>query len=46
MELIASGAVVPVVDGTYDLADVERAFERLESGSQFGKIVVECRRAG
>ena len=46
MELIASGAVVPVVDRTYELADVERAFERLESGSQFGKVVVECRRAG
>jgi NADPH:quinone reductase-like Zn-dependent oxidoreductase len=45
MDLIASGAVTPVVDRTYALADVVEAFERLESGSQFGKVVVECRAA-
>jgi NADPH:quinone reductase-like Zn-dependent oxidoreductase len=44
MELVASGAVTPVVDRTYAFADVEQAFDRLSSGSQFGKVVVECER--
>jgi NADPH2:quinone reductase len=42
MELVLTGAIAPVIDRTYPLARVEEAFDRLESGDQFGKIVVEC----
>jgi NADPH2:quinone reductase len=42
MELVASGAVTPVVDHTWPLEDVEGAYDRLSSGSQFGKVVVRC----
>src|SRR3954468_5282289 len=38
--LVASG-VRPTVDSTFVLADARDAFERLESGEAFGKIVVE-----
>ena len=30
----------PVIDSTFDLADVRAAFERLNSGERFGKVVV------
>jgi NADPH:quinone reductase-like Zn-dependent oxidoreductase len=40
MELVCSGTIEPVVDRTYPLSDVEAAFARLESGEQFGKVVV------
>lgn len=42
MDLVAAGTVTPVVDRTFGLEDVEAAFERLESGAQFGKVVVTC----
>jgi NADPH2:quinone reductase len=42
MELVGNGTVTPVVDRTFPLADVEAAFDRLDSGTQFGKVVVEC----
>jgi NADPH:quinone reductase-like Zn-dependent oxidoreductase len=40
MALVGSGTIAPVVDGTYPLGEVEAAFARLESGEQFGKVVV------
>jgi NADPH:quinone reductase-like Zn-dependent oxidoreductase len=42
MELICAGTIAPVVDRTFPLAEVEDAFARLESGQQFGKVVVNC----
>ena len=42
MGLVFAGAIVPVVDRTYPLSQVEEAFDRLASGNQFGKVVVEC----
>lgn len=42
MELVGAGAIAPVVDRAYPLAEVEAAFARLDSGEQFGKVVVEC----
>lgn len=34
------GNLMPHVDSVYDLADGRKAFERLQSGDQFGKIVL------
>lgn len=42
MDLVFVGTVTPVVDRTYPLAQVDEAFERLQSGEQFGKVVVIC----
>jgi NADPH2:quinone reductase len=42
MELVCDGTIAPVVDRTYPLDQVEDAFARLESGEQFGKVVVDC----
>lgn len=42
MDLIGAGAIAPVVDRTYPLDRVEDAFARLDSGEQFGKVVVDC----
>jgi len=38
--LIASGAARPIVDSVFPLAEAARAHDRLESGAQFGKIVL------
>ncbi len=35
-----AGRLVPPIDGVYALADGRRAYERLASGRQFGKVVV------
>jgi NADPH:quinone reductase-like Zn-dependent oxidoreductase len=37
---LAAGRLVPPIDSVHDLADGRAAFERMESGKQFGKIVV------
>jgi NADPH:quinone reductase-like Zn-dependent oxidoreductase len=42
MELVSDGTIEPVVDSTYGLDRVEEAFARLDSGEQFGKVVVDC----
>jgi NADPH:quinone reductase-like Zn-dependent oxidoreductase len=41
LQLCADTGLRPVVDSTYKLADARQAFERLESGDVFGKIVLE-----
>jgi NADPH:quinone reductase len=38
--LLARGAVRPVVDSVFDLAEVRAAHERMESNRSFGKIVL------
>ena len=38
--LLEAGTVVPVIDGTYALADARAAFERYGSGEFLGKIVI------
>jgi NADPH:quinone reductase len=38
---LAGGAVRPVVDSRFELADLARAHERLESNATFGKVVIE-----
>jgi NADPH:quinone reductase-like Zn-dependent oxidoreductase len=38
---LASGAVRPVVDARFALADLARAHERLESNETFGKVVID-----
>jgi NADPH:quinone reductase-like Zn-dependent oxidoreductase len=40
LDLVFAGKVAPVVDSTYAFSDVEAALEHLESGAQFGKVVV------
>lgn len=37
---VEGGRIVPVVDASFDLADVRAAYARLESGEGFGKVVV------
>ena len=39
-EELRAGRLIPLVDSVHDLRDGARAFERLASGRQFGKIVV------
>jgi NADPH:quinone reductase-like Zn-dependent oxidoreductase len=41
---LASGAFAPVVDRTFDLADIVEAHRYLEAGAQVGKIVVTVTR--
>ena len=40
MGAVFTGGVAPVIDTRYGLADVGRAFERLASGEQYGKVLV------
>ncbi len=40
VSLLRSGAVKPVIDRTYPAHEAAEAFSRLESGEQFGKIVL------
>lgn len=35
-----AGRLIPVIDSTFDLAEGRSAFERMEKGEQFGKIVL------
>jgi NADPH:quinone reductase-like Zn-dependent oxidoreductase len=39
-ELVASGKAKPIVDRVFPLAEAAAAHERLESGEQFGKVVL------
>jgi NADPH:quinone reductase-like Zn-dependent oxidoreductase len=39
-ELVKSGKAQPVVDSVFPLAEAQAAHERMESGEQFGKIVL------
>ncbi len=41
MKLVFRGALRPVMDRTYPLSQIREAYERLASGAQFGKIVIE-----
>jgi NADPH:quinone reductase-like Zn-dependent oxidoreductase len=41
MELVFDGTITPVIDTTFALDAAEAAFARLESGAQFGKVVVQ-----
>jgi len=37
---LREGALLPPVDSVWELADGRQAFERLDSGAQFGKVVI------
>lgn len=39
-ERVEAGALVPVIDGPYPLADARKAFERFGAGDHQGKIVI------
>ena len=39
--LLRSGAIKPVIDKVFDAKDAAKAYERLEAGEQFGKIVLK-----
>ena len=39
--LLTSGAIKPVIDCVIDADDAPKAWERLESADQFGKIVIK-----
>ena len=38
--LLRRGAMSPVIDSVWDADDAPKAWERLESAEQFGKVVV------
>jgi NADPH:quinone reductase-like Zn-dependent oxidoreductase len=38
---MSSGKLEPVIDSVFPLEDGRAAFERLENGEQFGKIVID-----
>ncbi|MHC5023792.1 MAG: zinc-binding dehydrogenase [Planctomycetota bacterium] len=40
VRLLTHAGVRPVIDSTHDADDAAQAYERLESGDQFGKVVV------
>ena len=40
VEHFREGRLHPPIDGVYALADARAAFERMEGGEQFGKLVV------
>jgi NADPH:quinone reductase-like Zn-dependent oxidoreductase len=40
LDLVVSGRARPIVDSVFPLADARAAHERLESGDQFGKVVL------
>ena len=40
LSLFKSGAIEPVIDQVFDAEDGSQAYARLESGEQFGKIVI------
>jgi NADPH:quinone reductase-like Zn-dependent oxidoreductase len=40
VQLFRAGRLAPVVDSVYSLEDGRRAYERLASGEQFGKVVL------
>jgi NADPH:quinone reductase-like Zn-dependent oxidoreductase len=41
MKLVAAGRLKPVVDRTFPLAEAAAAHTYLESGQQFGKVVLK-----
>jgi NADPH:quinone reductase-like Zn-dependent oxidoreductase len=41
VEHFRAGRLRPVIDGVYALEDARAAFERMASGEQFGKLVVQ-----
>lgn len=45
VSLFRSGAIRPQIDRVFAPSDGVQAFERLEAGEQFGKLVVDWRRA-
>ena len=38
--LFVRGALAPTIDSVFDAVDAARAYGHLESGEQFGKVVV------
>jgi zinc-binding alcohol dehydrogenase/oxidoreductase len=44
VQYIADKMIRPVVDSVHSLEDVERAFEVMKAGANFGKIVVQVHR--
>lgn len=40
LRFIDTRGIKPVIDATYSLADVRRAFDRIASGDHFGKLVI------
>jgi len=40
VQALGEGALMPVIDAVYPLAEARAAYERLSGGDQFGKIVL------
>jgi zinc-binding alcohol dehydrogenase/oxidoreductase len=44
LDFLESRNIKPVMDKTYPLTQINEAFQRMESGNQFGKIVLEIKK--
>jgi NADPH:quinone reductase-like Zn-dependent oxidoreductase len=44
LEFLESRNLKPVIDNTFPLGDIASAFTRLETGGQFGKIILEIKK--
>jgi NADPH:quinone reductase-like Zn-dependent oxidoreductase len=40
MDLVCAGDLTPVIDRTFELAEIRSAHRRLEAGEQLGKILL------
>ncbi len=41
LHFVAQHKIIPIIDSIFDLQDAKAAFERMNSGAQFGKIIVK-----
>jgi zinc-binding alcohol dehydrogenase/oxidoreductase len=41
LDFLESRSIKPVMDKTYPLTEIQKAFQRMEQGNQFGKITLE-----
>lgn len=46
MHLLFQGRLTPVIDAVFPLEQTRAAYERLEAGKQFGKVVVQVKKSG
>lgn len=44
VQYIADKRIVPVVDSVHSLEDVEKAFQVMKAGTNFGKMVIQVQR--
>ncbi|MCB9839373.1 zinc-binding dehydrogenase [Candidatus Nomurabacteria bacterium] len=43
-QYLANGTFIPLVDRTYSLVDIQKAFEYVESGKKVGNVVIKVKK--